>query len=288
MTPTARQAICTWAGGCGYDLKPDSSLGQLVQENDECYVSSDVVEPRSHAPTNSETSIEVSYNETEGVLDSNIVVMVDDVTPSNRHCTINDVSASGSMDLIRLEARKTSSRATVEGNGDVSSIIHSPPRRRREGMVPFENSAEPSFAVSQIALIPSALFTERVGTGASLYENANPSRVSQSLSSQQMHRSRPNRTQENVPHSLLCGPEGLSSISLTQQAMEISAVRSLSCYQLSPRRMVSDAAQSIRLAIIGDIDGLKYLFGKGLASPLDVSHSREFTLVRVRLTAASQ
>lgn len=51
--------------------------------------------------------------------------------------------------------------------------------------------------------------------------------------------------------------------------------------QLAMRWTVPDTAQSIAFALKGDIDGLKYLFGRGLASPSDVSYSRGFSLIRV-------
>lgn len=47
--------------------------------------------------------------------------------------------------------------------------------------------------------------------------------------------------------------------------------------------MVPDTAQSIVFAMKGDIDGLKYLFSLGQASPNDTSHSRGFSLLRVGL-----
>lgn len=51
--------------------------------------------------------------------------------------------------------------------------------------------------------------------------------------------------------------------------------------QLSTARRVSDASQSIAFAMQGNIEGLKYLFDQGLASPRDVSNSRGYSLVRV-------
>jgi hypothetical protein len=53
--------------------------------------------------------------------------------------------------------------------------------------------------------------------------------------------------------------------------------------QLCNQREVPDTAQSIWFAINGDIEGLKYLFNRGLASPKDVSHTRRYSLVRVGL-----
>lgn len=47
---------------------------------------------------------------------------------------------------------------------------------------------------------------------------------------------------------------------------------------------VLDTAQSISFAMKGNIDGLKYLFSQGLASPREVSNSRGFSLVSVGLT----
>lgn len=55
--------------------------------------------------------------------------------------------------------------------------------------------------------------------------------------------------------------------------------------QLSTTRRVPDTAQSIAFAMQGNIDGLKYLFAKGLASPVDVSDSRGFSLMRVSNSA---
>ena len=51
--------------------------------------------------------------------------------------------------------------------------------------------------------------------------------------------------------------------------------------QLATQWKVPDTAQSIAFALKGDIDGLKYLFSRGLASPSDVSDSRGFSLIRV-------
>lgn len=57
--------------------------------------------------------------------------------------------------------------------------------------------------------------------------------------------------------------------------------------QLSLPRKVSDTAQSIEFAMRGNIDGLRYLFSLGLASPRDESHSRGFSLLRVSLATFS-
>ena len=54
-------------------------------------------------------------------------------------------------------------------------------------------------------------------------------------------------------------------------------------FQLSTTRRVADDSQSVSFAMQGNIDGLKYLFGLGLAGPRDVSDSRGFTLMRVSL-----
>ncbi|KAF3938286.1 Ankyrin-1 [Dactylella cylindrospora] len=50
--------------------------------------------------------------------------------------------------------------------------------------------------------------------------------------------------------------------------------------QMSTVRRVPDDAQAVSFALQGNIDGLKYLFNQGLASPRDVSESRGFTLMR--------
>lgn len=57
--------------------------------------------------------------------------------------------------------------------------------------------------------------------------------------------------------------------------------------QLSTTRRVPDTSQSITFAMQGNIEGLKYLFSQGLASPRDVSDSRGFSLMRVSLFATS-
>lgn len=54
-------------------------------------------------------------------------------------------------------------------------------------------------------------------------------------------------------------------------------------FQLSTTRRIPDDSQSIAFAMQGNIDGLKYLFSQGLVGPRDVSNSRGFTLMRVRL-----
>jgi hypothetical protein len=53
--------------------------------------------------------------------------------------------------------------------------------------------------------------------------------------------------------------------------------------QLWNEREVPDTAQSIWFAMNGNIEGLKYLFHQGLASPKHVSHTRRYRLVRVGL-----
>ncbi|KAJ6024675.1 ankyrin repeat containing protein [Penicillium herquei] len=51
--------------------------------------------------------------------------------------------------------------------------------------------------------------------------------------------------------------------------------------QLRLIRRVPDAAQCIDFARTGNIEGIKLLFKEGLASPLDVSQSRNFSMLRV-------
>jgi hypothetical protein len=53
-------------------------------------------------------------------------------------------------------------------------------------------------------------------------------------------------------------------------------------FQISMVRRVPDTSQSVVFAQQGNIDGLKFLFTQGLASPRDVSDSRGFSLMRVR------
>ncbi|KAF2106429.1 hypothetical protein BDV96DRAFT_590919 [Lophiotrema nucula] len=51
-------------------------------------------------------------------------------------------------------------------------------------------------------------------------------------------------------------------------------------FQLQTFRSVPDGAECVNFALSGNIDGLKYLFSKGLASPRDVSPTRGYTLLR--------
>lgn len=59
-------------------------------------------------------------------------------------------------------------------------------------------------------------------------------------------------------------------------------------FQLSTMRRVPDTSQSITFARQGNIEGLKDLFSRGLASPRDVSSSRGFTLMRVCLLSTTR
>jgi hypothetical protein len=52
-------------------------------------------------------------------------------------------------------------------------------------------------------------------------------------------------------------------------------------FNLTTLRRVPDTAQCMEFALKGDIEGLKGLFKRGLASPWDVSSTRGFTTVRV-------
>lgn len=51
-------------------------------------------------------------------------------------------------------------------------------------------------------------------------------------------------------------------------------------FELSTLRRVPDSAQCVNFALKGNIDGLKYLFKKGLASPRDVSTTRGYSVLR--------
>ena len=50
---------------------------------------------------------------------------------------------------------------------------------------------------------------------------------------------------------------------------------------LSTLRRVPDSAPCVTLALNGDIEGLKDLFARGLASPRDVSNTRGYSILRV-------
>lgn len=54
--------------------------------------------------------------------------------------------------------------------------------------------------------------------------------------------------------------------------------------QLRTLRLVPHSAPAVSFAISGDIEGLKELFGRGVASPCDVSETRGYSLTRVRLS----
>ena len=54
-------------------------------------------------------------------------------------------------------------------------------------------------------------------------------------------------------------------------------------FQLSSLRRVPDSAQCVNFALNGNIDGLKDLFIRGMASPWDVSSTRGYSVLRVCL-----
>ena len=54
--------------------------------------------------------------------------------------------------------------------------------------------------------------------------------------------------------------------------------------QLSTLRRIPDSAQCVNFALNGNIEGLKDLFKRGLASPRDVSSTRGYSILRVGLT----
>lgn len=53
-------------------------------------------------------------------------------------------------------------------------------------------------------------------------------------------------------------------------------------FELKSLRRVPDSAQCVNFALDGNIDGLKDLFRRGLASPRDVSSTRGYSILRVR------
>ena len=56
--------------------------------------------------------------------------------------------------------------------------------------------------------------------------------------------------------------------------------------QLSTLRRIPDSAQCVNFALNGNIEGLKDLFKRGLASPRDVSRTRGYSILRVGLSFA--
>ncbi|EEP77276.1 predicted protein [Uncinocarpus reesii 1704] len=58
-----------------------------------------------------------------------------------------------------------------------------------------------------------------------------------------------------------------------------------SLFHLDTLRKVPDSAQCVNLAVKGDIEGLKHLFSRGLASPRDISTTRGYSLLRWALYA---
>ena len=52
---------------------------------------------------------------------------------------------------------------------------------------------------------------------------------------------------------------------------------------LSTLRRIPDSAQCVNFALNGNIDGLKDLFTRGLASPRDISSTRGYSILRVSL-----
>lgn len=57
--------------------------------------------------------------------------------------------------------------------------------------------------------------------------------------------------------------------------------------QLSTLRRIPDSAQCVNFALNGNIEGLKDLFKRGLASPRDVSSTRGYSILRVGLSFAA-
>lgn len=63
LTPAACKAIRNWRSGCACGLGPDSSLGELVHEQEEAYASTNDPEPRSNTPITPEALSEASIGE---------------------------------------------------------------------------------------------------------------------------------------------------------------------------------------------------------------------------------
>ena len=148
LTLAACQAIRNWASGCAYHLKPDSSLGQLVQKQEKGYALTDTAEPRSHALTS----------------------------------LVNEAPVSRARDLVRLGAWETSSRASVGNDVEINSVIPSPPGRTTENMAASESDEELLLSASQTTSAPTTLLLQGIGAGTSLDDKADPSRVSHSPS----------------------------------------------------------------------------------------------------------
>ena len=55
-------------------------------------------------------------------------------------------------------------------------------------------------------------------------------------------------------------------------------------YELSSLRRVPDTAQCVNFALNGNIEGLRDLFNRGMASPRDVSSTRGYSILRVSLS----
>ena len=55
-------------------------------------------------------------------------------------------------------------------------------------------------------------------------------------------------------------------------------------FELSSLRRVPDSAQCVNFALNGNIEGLKDLFNRGMASPRDVSSTRGYSILRVSLS----
>ncbi|KAK2882614.1 hypothetical protein FQN49_000186 [Arthroderma sp. PD_2] len=73
-------------------------------------------------------------------------------------------------------------------------------------------------------------------------------------------------------------PMGFTSTILRMQAGYQANTGLL--FQLQTLRSVPNDAQCVKFALDGNIEGLKYLFAKGLASPRDVSPARGYSLLR--------
>lgn len=85
--------------------------------------------------------------------------------------------------------------------------------------------------------------------------------------------------QTTIVGSALAAHEGLASNAITYPVLPIADLTFQ--LQLTPPRKVPDTAESIWFAMKGDTGALKRLFSKGLACPVEVSSSRELSLLGV-------
>ncbi|KAF2849435.1 hypothetical protein T440DRAFT_126549 [Plenodomus tracheiphilus IPT5] len=164
------------------------------------------------------------------------------------------------------------------------SVSH-PPSRNEPQIISLEVSPQSLETASTSLIIPDqSIISTPVTLQSSLYP---PSNHISNVALAQLHEEPVTRlrlgngyqqSEEIVPYIV----SATSLISAAEPPNVESYIANLGPQlQLWNQREVPDTAQSIWFAMNGNIEGLKYLFNRRLASPKDVSYTRRYSLVRV-------